>query len=78
MLTDSFLEGQFAIDARTELVRLASRCLQYEPQERPNAKSLVTALTPLHKENEVNCTFIFLFDSVKTKFISSQSNSEIL
>lgn len=53
MLTDSFLEGQFAIDARTELVRLASRCLQYEPQERPNAKSLVTALTPLHKENEV-------------------------
>ncbi|KAI8545137.1 hypothetical protein RHMOL_Rhmol07G0019400 [Rhododendron molle] len=53
MLTDSFLEGQFADDARTELVRLASRCLQYEPQERPNAKSLVAALIPLHKENEV-------------------------
>ncbi|KAG5538406.1 hypothetical protein RHGRI_019101 [Rhododendron griersonianum] len=53
MLTDSFLEGQFANDARTELVRLASRCLQYEPQERPNAKSLVAALIPLHKENEV-------------------------
>ncbi|OMP00457.1 hypothetical protein COLO4_12696 [Corchorus olitorius] len=38
---------------RTELVRLASRCLQYEPRERPNPKSLVTALTPLQKETEV-------------------------
>ncbi|XP_040364439.1 monosaccharide-sensing protein 1 [Rosa chinensis] len=32
-----------------ELVRLASWCLQYEPRERPNAKSLVTALV-LQKE----------------------------
>ncbi|XP_028105724.1 serine/threonine-protein kinase BSK3-like [Camellia sinensis] len=40
MLTDSLLEGKFSDDARTELVRLASRCLQYEPQERPNPKSL--------------------------------------
>ncbi|KAG9441231.1 hypothetical protein H6P81_017085 [Aristolochia fimbriata] len=52
-LTDSCLEGQFSNDEGTELVRLASRCLQYEPRERPNAKSLVTALTSLQKETEV-------------------------
>lgn len=53
MLTDSCLEGQFSDDDGTELVRLASRCLQYEPRERPNPKSLVTALTPLQKDTEV-------------------------
>ncbi|XP_042483743.1 serine/threonine-protein kinase BSK3-like isoform X2 [Macadamia integrifolia] len=53
MLTDSCLEGQFSNDDGTELVRLASRCLQYEPRERPNPKSLVAALTPLQKETEV-------------------------
>ncbi|XP_022882101.1 probable serine/threonine-protein kinase At5g41260 isoform X1 [Olea europaea var. sylvestris] len=53
MLTDSCLEGQFSNDDGTELVRLASRCLQYEPRERPNPKSLVAALIPLQKENEV-------------------------
>ncbi|KAM0999340.1 hypothetical protein FF1_006054 [Malus domestica] len=53
MLMDSCLEGHFSNDDGTELVRLASRCLQYEPRERPNAKSLVTALIPLQKETEV-------------------------
>lgn len=53
MLTDSCLEGQFSVDDGTELVRLASRCLQYEPRERPNPKSLVAALIPLQKETEV-------------------------
>ncbi|XP_057435617.1 serine/threonine-protein kinase BSK3-like isoform X2 [Lotus japonicus] len=53
MLTDSCLEGQFSDDDGTELVRLASRCLQYEPRERPNTKSIVAALTPLQKETEV-------------------------
>ncbi|XVE59353.1 hypothetical protein DITRI_Ditri05aG0039500 [Diplodiscus trichospermus] len=53
MLMDSCLEGHFSNDDGTELVRLASRCLQYEPRERPNVKSLVTALTPLQKETEV-------------------------
>ncbi|KAI7743104.1 hypothetical protein M8C21_013598 [Ambrosia artemisiifolia] len=53
MLTDSCLEGQFSNDDGTELVRLASRCLQYEPRERPNPKSLVSALLPLQKETEV-------------------------
>ncbi|KAK1265888.1 putative serine/threonine-protein kinase [Acorus gramineus] len=53
MLTDSYLEGKFSNEDGTELVRLASRCLQYEPRERPNPKSLVTALTPLQRETEV-------------------------
>lgn len=54
MLMDSCLEGHFSNDDGTELVRLASRCLQYEPRERPNIKSLVSALTSLQKEAEVN------------------------
>ncbi|KAF8412258.1 hypothetical protein HHK36_000219 [Tetracentron sinense] len=54
MLTDSCLEGQFSNDDGTELVRLASRCLQYEPRERPNPKSLVAALTLLQRESEVS------------------------
>ncbi|GAV57947.1 Pkinase_Tyr domain-containing protein/TPR_11 domain-containing protein [Cephalotus follicularis] len=53
MLTDSCLEGQFSNDDGTELVRLASRCLQYEPRERPHPKSLVAALIPLQKDTEV-------------------------
>lgn len=53
MLTDSCLEGQFSSDDGTELVRIASRCLQYEPRERPNPKSLVASLFPLQKETEV-------------------------
>lgn len=60
MLTDSCLEGQFLDDDRTELVRLASRCLQYELRERPSSKSLVAALTPLQKETEVSTFFVSL------------------
>ncbi|KMZ58083.1 Protein kinase-like protein [Zostera marina] len=52
-LMDSCLEGHFSDDDGTELVRLASRCLHYESRERPNAKSLVAALMPLHKGTEV-------------------------
>ena len=53
MLTDLCLEGQvFGLD-RTELVRLASRCLQYEPRERPNPKSVVSALVSIQKDTEV-------------------------
>ncbi|WCJ28388.1 Protein kinase protein with tetratricopeptide repeat domain [Euphorbia peplus] len=53
MLMDSALEGHFSKDDGTELVRLASRCLQYEARERPNPKSLVTSLVSLQKEAEV-------------------------
>ncbi|BFG34014.1 hypothetical protein CerSpe_202870 [Prunus speciosa] len=60
MLIDSCLEGHFSNDDGTELVRLASRCLQYEPRERPNAKSLVTALIPLQKETEQVPSYVLL------------------
>lgn len=63
MLTDSCLEGQFSNDEGTELVRLASRCLQYEPRERPNPKSLVSSLTPLQTEAEVYFYFSCHFSS---------------
>ncbi|MBA0760691.1 hypothetical protein Gotri_023419 [Gossypium trilobum] len=53
MLMDSALEGHFSNDDGEELVRLASRCLQYEARERPNAKSLVVSLMSLQKEAEV-------------------------
>ncbi|XP_021757327.1 probable serine/threonine-protein kinase At5g41260 [Chenopodium quinoa] len=58
MLIDSNLEGHFSNDDGAELVRLASRCLQYEAHDRPNARSLVTALTPLQKETEVSLILI--------------------
>ncbi|KAK2975885.1 hypothetical protein RJ640_015316 [Escallonia rubra] len=53
MLMDSGLEGQCSNDEGSELVRLASRCLQLEPRERPNTRSLVTSLASLQKETEV-------------------------
>ncbi|XP_027919574.1 serine/threonine-protein kinase BSK7-like isoform X1 [Vigna unguiculata] len=53
MLSDSCLEGELTNDDGTELVRLASLCLQSEPRERPNPKSLVAALIPLQKDSEV-------------------------
>ncbi|KAG5563209.1 hypothetical protein RHGRI_005837 [Rhododendron griersonianum] len=68
MLTDSCLEGQFSIDEGTDLVRLASRCLQYEPRERPNPKSLVAALVPLQTETEVPSHQIMGLPHVATDF----------
>ncbi|KAF8031980.1 hypothetical protein BT93_D1020 [Corymbia citriodora subsp. variegata] len=53
MLIDSALEGQFSSADAVEFFRLASRCLQDEARERPNAKSLVAILRPLQKEAEV-------------------------
>eukprot|EP00249_Psilotum_nudum_P019818 c27433_g2_i2 orf=286-1761(+) len=52
-LMDSHLEGQYSSDEGTELVSLASRCLQYDPRERPNARALVAALALLQKKNDV-------------------------
>ena len=63
MLMDSCLEGHLSNDEGTELVRLASRCLQYELRERPNVKSLVIALTALQKETEVQYDHTFVLIS---------------
>lgn len=48
---DSYLEGQIANDDGAELVRLASRCLQFEPRD---ARMLVSALAPLQGRAEVS------------------------
>uniref|UniRef100_A0A0C9S943 non-specific serine/threonine protein kinase n=1 Tax=Wollemia nobilis TaxID=56998 RepID=A0A0C9S943_9CONI len=53
LLMDSHLEGKFSPEDGTELVRIASRCLQYEARERPNPKTLVAALAPLQQRTEV-------------------------
>ncbi|KAK4787668.1 hypothetical protein SAY86_011501 [Trapa natans] len=66
MLTDSCLEGQFSNDDDTELVRLASRCLQYEPPERPDPKSLVAALLPLQKDAKVPSHELMYIRSIST------------
>lgn len=58
MLMDSCLEGHFSNDDGTELLRLASQCLQFDPCKRPNPKSLVNTLIPLQKETEVS-NFIY-------------------
>ncbi|XP_062089602.1 ABC transporter B family member 19-like [Humulus lupulus] len=63
MLMDSALEGYFSNDDGTELVRLASRCLQYEARERPNAKSLVTSFMSLQKETESYNKHLTICDS---------------
>ena len=53
LLTDSHLEGKFSTEEATVVVHLASKCLQYEPRERPNTKDLVATLAPLHAKPDV-------------------------
>ncbi|KAG0450589.1 hypothetical protein HPP92_026661 [Vanilla planifolia] len=52
-LMDSHLEGRYSTEDATALVDLASRCLQYEPRDRPNTKALVQTLTPLQTKTDV-------------------------
>ncbi|KAK8485453.1 hypothetical protein V6N11_009864 [Hibiscus sabdariffa] len=50
LLSGKHIPPSHALDL---ILRLASRCLQYEPRERPNPKSLVAALIPLQRDTEV-------------------------
>ncbi|XP_073274103.1 serine/threonine-protein kinase BSK5-like isoform X1 [Primulina huaijiensis] len=52
MLMDSCLEGHVSNEDGVQLMQLASYCLQSEPRERPNAKSLVASLTSIQKETD--------------------------
>ncbi|CAN6539125.1 unnamed protein product [Malus baccata var. baccata] len=47
---DSHLEGKFSTEEATVVFDLASRCLQYEPRERPNIKDLVVTVAPLQNK----------------------------
>lgn len=53
LLMDSHLEGKFSTEEATVVVNLASRCLQYEPRERPNTKDLVATLAQLQTKPDV-------------------------
>ncbi|KAK9014526.1 hypothetical protein V6N11_005681 [Hibiscus sabdariffa] len=53
LLLDSSLEGQYANEDATELVELASKCLQYEARDRPDIKFLLSAVAPLQKQKDV-------------------------
>ncbi|KAI7725040.1 hypothetical protein M8C21_001271 [Ambrosia artemisiifolia] len=53
LLMESHLEGNFSTDEATILVDLASKCLQYEPKDRPTIKDLVTTLAPLQTKCDV-------------------------
>lgn len=59
LLMDSHLEGDFSIEEATLVLDLASRCLQYEPRERPNTKDLVATLAPLQNKPDVSCRLCF-------------------
>lgn len=50
---DSHLEGNFSTEAASTIVQLASQCLQYEPKDRPDMKSLVAKLESLQIRSEV-------------------------
>ncbi|XP_057966358.1 serine/threonine-protein kinase BSK1-like [Malania oleifera] len=52
-LMDSHLEGKFSTEEATVVVDLASKCLQYEPRDRPNSKDLVAILAPLQTKPNV-------------------------
>ncbi|CAH8309733.1 unnamed protein product [Eruca vesicaria subsp. sativa] len=49
VLMDSALDGQYSDEDRTELIHLATRCLRFEPDQRPCMKFLVLALSRLDK-----------------------------
>lgn len=53
LLMDSSLEGQYGNEDATQLVELASKCLQYEAKDRPDVKFLLSAVAPLQKQTEV-------------------------
>ncbi|GKV06227.1 hypothetical protein SLEP1_g18131 [Rubroshorea leprosula] len=53
LLMDSYLEGQYANEDASELVELASKCLQYEARDRPDFKFLMSAVALFQKQKEV-------------------------
>lgn len=74
LLMDSHLEGKFSMEEATVVVGLASRCLQYEPRERPNTKDLVATLSQLQTKPDVrNFAFNTLFNtSISSKYCQFQ------
>ena len=66
LLMDSHLEGNFSTAEATVVFDLASRCLQYEPRDRPNTKDLVATLEPLQNKPDVSNHVISLYSILIT------------
>ena len=69
LLMDSSLEGRFESEDATKLLNLASKCLQKNPEDRPDTESLVSAAAPLQKLEEVKESYkrilnIFLYQII--------------
>ncbi|KAF3595738.1 hypothetical protein DY000_02026805 [Brassica cretica] len=58
LLMDSSLEGRFESEDATKLLNLASKCLQKNPEDRPDTESLVSAAAPLQKLEEISSHFL--------------------
>lgn len=69
LLMDSHLEGNFSTEEAIVVFDLASKCLQYEPRERPKTKDLVTTLLALQTKQDVS--FFVPFSILKTLFCLS-------
>jgi BR-signaling kinase len=75
LLLDSSLEGQYTQEDATELVELASKCLQYEAKDRPDVKFLLSAVAPLQKQKEVR--FLSVLEINLKELICVLCHSEI-
>lgn len=62
LLMDSHLEGNFSAEEANAVFGLASKCLQYEPRDRPTRKDLVQELAPL--QNKPNVSHLLSFPSI--------------
>nr|VDC82964.1 unnamed protein product [Brassica rapa] len=58
LLMDSSLEGRFESEDATKLLNLASKCLQKNPEDRPDTESLISAAAPLQKLEEISSHFL--------------------
>ncbi|KAG5406699.1 hypothetical protein IGI04_012818 [Brassica rapa subsp. trilocularis] len=60
LLMDSSLEGRFESEDATKLLNLASKCLQKNPEDRPDTESLISAAAPLQKLEEISSHFLMV------------------
>lgn len=69
LLMDSHLEGNFSTEEATVVFDLASRCLQYEPRERPNIQDLVATLAPLQNKPDVKSAIFSIYNSNECTYL---------
>ncbi|KAH0935178.1 hypothetical protein HID58_012295 [Brassica napus] len=72
LLMDSSLEGRFESEDATKLLNLASKCLQKNPEDRPDTESLISAAAPLQKLEEISSHFLMESSVTTIHAFSSQ------